>query len=287
MNRIRRWLVRLYLAEGRGWARMVRVLDGVHAGFWLGVLSRPTLQMVDEAHYRTHSTYNGEQHNLRGLMDWEEAAIPFFEGRRRLLVLAAGGGREVLALERRGHQVDGYECNPALVAFAGSFLPRHGCTGVVAPLARDAVPEGGPYDGVIVGWGGYMLTAGRARRVRMLREIRARMPEGSPLLLSFFTRPEYLTRAYVAYRVARPLRWLLRREPPDEGDDVIPFFVHRFTQREIEAEMRDGGFALARFVPEGRGQNDSGWAVGHAVRADAPSAAALAPPSAAADRIPP
>lgn len=256
-------LVRFYLWFGRRWSTFVRVLDGGHLGVWLGLLSRAHLEAVDELHYQGSSTYNGEPHNLRGLMEWEEVPIrEFFGGCSRLALLGAGGGREVLALERRGFRVDGFDCNPALVEFAGGFLPRHGATGTVCLLPRDTTPAEGGYDGVIMGWGAYTLVAGRARRIRLLRGLRALVPDGAPLLLSFFCRPEQLTRLRVEYRVARGIRRLLRREPPELGDDLIPFFVHRFDQGEIEVEMRAAGFRLARYEPEGRRQHDAGWAVG-------------------------
>jgi hypothetical protein len=271
---IRSPLVRFYLWQGRRWMKLIRFVDGVNTGIWLGLLSRAHLEAVDELHYHGSSTYNGEPHNLRGLMDWEEAAIGgFFGGRTRLVVLGAGGGREVLALERRGFQVDGFECNPALVEFAGGFLPRHGAVGTVRFLPRDTTPAEGGYDGIIMGWGSYMLIAGRARRIEQLRRLRALVPEGSPLLLSFFTRPDVLLKLKAEYRVARVIRRLLRREPPEFGDDLIPMYIHRFDVAEIRAEMAEAGFRLARYEPEGRRQHDAGWAVGIAEPgASAPSA---------------
>lgn len=260
---IRSPLVRFYLWQGRRWSSFVRALDGAYTGVWLGLLSRAQLEAVDELHYHGSSTYNGEAHNARGLMDWEEAAIgEFFSGCRRLAVLGAGGGREVLALERRGHQVDGFECNQTLVEFAAGFLPRHGASGSVRLLPRDTTPTEGGYDGMIMGWTSYMLIAGRERRISLLRRLHALVPGGAPLLLSFLTQPEPLIRLKTEYRVARVIRRLLRREPPEMGDDLIPVYIHRFTQAQIESEMREAGFRLVHYVPEGRGQHDPAWAVG-------------------------
>jgi hypothetical protein len=61
--------------------------------------------------------------------------------------------------------------------------------------------------------------------------------------------------------MARLVRRLPRREPPEMGDDQIPVCVHRFHEAEIEAEMREAGFRLARYEPEGRRQHHAGWAV--------------------------
>lgn len=260
---IRSPLVRFYLWQGERWVKLVRALDGAYSGIWLGLLSRDHLDAVDTLYYHDSSTYNGERHNLRGLMEWEEEAVGgFFGGRTRLAVLGAGGGREVLGLERLGHQVDGFECNPALVEFAGGFLARQGAIGTVRLLPRDTTPREGGYDGVIMGWGSYMLIPGRHRRIDLLRRLRALIPDGAPLLLSFFSRPELLLRLRVQYRVARVIRRVLRREPPELGDDLVPVYVHRFDRAEIEAELREAGFRLARYEAEGRRRRDAGWAVG-------------------------
>ena len=38
------------------------------------------------------------------------------------MVVGGGGGREVLALRRLGYEVDGFECDPGLVACANELL---------------------------------------------------------------------------------------------------------------------------------------------------------------------
>ncbi|HEY7768251.1 class I SAM-dependent methyltransferase [Longimicrobium sp.] len=261
-----RTLVRFFLWEQAQWRRLQLLLNAVHTGVWLGVLSRETMQEVDEAHFATAGSYNDEAHNLRGLFDWEAGAIAdFFAGRRTIGVIGAGAGREVIALSRQGFHVEGFECNPGLVAYAGDLLPRHGCQAAVRLIARDAAPAGaGPYDGIVVGWSAYMLIAGRERRIRFLRDLRPLLTEGSPVLLSFFTRPDHSPRLALIFRVARLLRRVLRREPPALGDDLTPMLVHRFDEAELVSELAEAGFTLARFTPEGRGPYDSGWAVAYA-----------------------
>lgn len=252
----------------------------VHDGLWLGLLSRAGLHALDEAYYATGGSYVDDEHNARGLFPWEEAALAEgFEGCRRVAVLGAGGGREVLALHRRGLSVEGFECNPRLVAHAAGFLARAGCPAAVRALARDAAPAPEtPYDGVIVGWSAYMLVPGRAHRIAWLRALRAVVRPGGPLLLSFFTRegdgPYFRTVA----RVANALRRLRRAPPAEPGDALDPNFVHAFTRDEIAAEMAAGGFALRRFAPQGPGPRDSGWAVGVAEEGPRAPALGMGPP---------
>ena len=48
---IRSPLVRFYLWQGQRWMKLIRLLDGVNAGVWLGLLSRAHLEAADELHY--------------------------------------------------------------------------------------------------------------------------------------------------------------------------------------------------------------------------------------------
>jgi hypothetical protein len=236
-------------------------------------MRREDLFDVDTDYYLELDRYRSEEHNRYGLFDWEEESLrDFFPVGGRLLVTAAGGGREVLALAARGYEVDGFECNPGLVDYAAELLSRDGATATVRHLPADRAPaDGGPYDGAIVGWGSYMLVPGRARRIAFLRELRALLPGGAPILLSFFTREPGAPRYRVVAAVARVVRRLRRGEPVELGDDLTPNYVHPFTEAEVEAELVDGGFRVARFRPQGAGRYDTGFAVAHAAaRVDPP-----------------
>jgi hypothetical protein len=256
-------VVRAYEAAAAGWKNAGALLQAVHEGVWLGLLRRSDLHAFDERFYDRSGTYHDDAHNLRGLFPWEVTALEAFEGCRRLLVIGAGGGREVLALSRMGREVEGYECNPALVAFADGFLPRQGCDARVRWLPRDEVPAvGEPFDGIIVGWSAYTLISGRSHRIGLLRRLRPLVRPGGPILLSFFTRAADGPRVRVAAAVANAIRAVLRRERAERGDALAPNFVHYFTPREIAAELREAGWQPKRFTAQGTGARDSGWAVG-------------------------
>jgi hypothetical protein len=259
-------LVRAYFAVDAVWARAGAALQAVYDGFWLGALSPASLDSVDQHFYDRNSSYHGDEHNLRGLMPWEDEALATaFAGCRRLLVLGAGGGREVLALSRRGYEVEGFDCNQALVDFAAGFLTRHASAGTVRHLPRDAVPpRGEPFDGVILGWGSYMLMPGSARRVDLLRRLGGLVRPGSPVLLSFWTRGGDGAAFRAAAALANLIRVPLRRPRVQTGDALRPNYVHYFTGAEVAAELRQAGWVPERYVPHGRGGRDSGWAIGRA-----------------------
>ena len=256
----------VYLLAERAVRRLLPRAHAAWAGVWLGVLPRRGLHAVDQAMYDQRSNYREAAHNRRGLFAWEQTAVDgYFAGRSRVAVLGAGAGRELLALWRMGFAPTGFECNPSLVDAAVRLLPAEGCPHRVILVPRDqAPPPGGVYDAAIIGWSAYSLIAGSAARIAMLRGMRALLPARGPILLSFFTRADDDTRAARVLAVSNRIRYLLRREPTDHGDDLLPNFVHRFTRAEVEQELREAGFQLQRFEPQGPGRYDSGWAVGEA-----------------------
>ncbi|HYI38591.1 MAG TPA: hypothetical protein VEX39_18430 [Thermoleophilaceae bacterium] len=220
-----------------------------------------SLAEVDERFYRSHGSgggtdakFAGEDHNASGLWDWEEQALErFFAPGSRVVVTAAGGGREVLALAQRGYRVAGYEPNDSLVQ-AGRRLLSARELPVTASLdgcPRDRFPAGAPEcEGVVVGWGSYIHIQGRAARVSLLEQARARLSPGDPVLVSFWLRPPGQRYLSVVRRLATPLRAARGLPPPELGDTVRDTFVHWFTRAEIESELREAGFEPAHFAAE-------------------------------------
>ncbi len=260
---------RLLRARGRAAATLTAVTDGVA----LGLLDRAALAEVDRLFYdRTReplpdggeADYADDAWNGQGLFAWEErVADAHLPAGARVLVTGAGGGREVLGLRRRGLDAVGYEPHPGLRAAGARLLAAEGHPGTLRAVARDAFPDDpGPYDAVVVGWGSYMLVPGRARRTAFLRRARAVVPDGAPLLLSFWPRSQVPARPRVTHAVAGALRRARGAEPVELGDLLAPNFVHAFTRPEVEAELSASGWALLDYR-----ERPVGHAVGRAGRA--------------------
>ena len=260
----------LFQASNLWLNRLVVGLRLVHQGIWLGVSDRDALHDMTERHYASSGEYADPGYNTAGLRAWELLVIDRFFGTcRSVLVGAAGAGREVIVLARRGIQVDAFECCPALVEASRGVLARESVAARIGQAAPDEVPENlGTYDGAILGWGGYTHVQGRAARVRLLRELRGHVRPGGPLMLSCIPRragpsAEHAYRLLLA--IARGLRRLRRsREPIELGDTLPDAFVHRFSREEIRQELEATGFRLAYYAEE-----EYGVAVGMAVDAAA------------------
>jgi hypothetical protein len=115
------------------------------------------------------------------------------------------------------------------------------------------------YDGVVIGWGSYMLVRGRQRRIELLRALRTRARPEAPFLLSFFTRRGTPRALRMIARIGNLVASLGRRDRVEVGDDLTPDFVHRFTPQEIRAEVCEAGLE-----PRFYGDTDYGHAVAFA-----------------------
>jgi hypothetical protein len=247
------WQVRLYDSSRRAFDASVNAARAVFVGTWLGLLDRRSLHAADALYYRRARLYHDAQYNLGGLSPWEADVVErHFQGCRSVIVSAAGGGREVIALERRGLKAFAFECNPELIAVANELLSREGLTGRVVLAPRDECPTAIPTcDGVIVGWTSYTLMQHRSIRVRFLRQLRAHVPVGAPLLLSFFMRRRATRHLRLVAATANVFRFINRRERAELGDDLVPNFAHHFSEDELASEADAGGFRLTEVSREG------------------------------------
>ena len=250
-------ILRAYRRASDRRRQTLNVVNACFDGLWLGLLDRAALERLDEDFYSHGAdehdgrrfTYREERHNQAGLHEWERVAVEeHFPPGGRVIVTGAGGGREVLALLERGFDAIGYEPNATLVEAGAGLLARRGHGGRLRACDRDAFPDGGGHcDAILVGWGSYMLIAGRDRRVAFLRAARRAVPEGAPLLCSFFTRDDDVRYYAILAGTANAVRRLRGRERAEIGDTLGENFAHRFTRGEIERELALAGFRMIAF----------------------------------------
>jgi hypothetical protein len=235
------------------WANhLTRLVKALHEGCWLGLLDADDLNAVTSAYYAESTYYASKEHSLSGFFDWEKPVLDrYFEKDSRILVAAAGAGREVLALRKAGFWVDGFECNSRLLQVAQEIFDEVGESGYVIPCPPDAVPPGPAiYNGIIVGWSAYTHIPTRLRRVAFLQSLRQRALPRSPLLLSFFTAGPGSRYENVVYRTATVFSFLfrVRKEPVRRGDHLSwNRYDHPFTHDELQSELMSAGWRIVHF----------------------------------------
>lgn len=229
-------------------SRLGQLLELSREAAQLGLKNADVLNAEQIARFGTWDTFLDVERIFAGLESWEATSIErHFKPGSRLLVGCVGAGRELVALDAQGFDVDAFDCSSGLVDCGNRELAKRGIAKRITLSKPDEVPAalGGPYDGAIIGSGGYMHLVGRARRVAHLRQFRARLPAGAPLLLSFFVRernPAYEAIASLAnaLRVVRP-----GSERIELGDRWWRgTYCHFFSYTEIGVELALGGFDL-------------------------------------------
>jgi hypothetical protein len=239
-------LVRASVASAALLDRFVRALRAAHSGFWLGILGTRRAGEATEAFYARSARFGDDHFTRSGLFEWETAAIVNHTSPgSRVLVPAAGSGREVIALTNMGYRAIGYDPNPVLVRSGRSLIDEIGSAAELWPSEGAAIPDdiGGRFDAVLFGWGGVSHIVGSRRRTETFRQLIERLEPDGVAIVSFLWRSDDSTTFRTIHRIATTIRRILRSdELPELGDSSDGSFDHHFTFDEIAAELATVGF---------------------------------------------
>lgn len=197
----------------------------------------------------------------RGLFDWEEEALAKapFPTSGRVLVGAAGGGREMNVLLSRGFEIVAFEPNPVLREGAESVAKKHAGARVIDATYKDLITAAergtGPLadlketklDAVILGWGSFTHVLTHEEHLALLKAVRHVAPK-APVLVSYFTRGTGGAEGK-SDRLRNGLRSLfgaLGAHKPSEGlsYDMTNGFVYMYTEEEIHALAFEAGYEV-------------------------------------------
>lgn len=256
-------------AAARGylfWSRWFRWLPAklmvLGQAIWMGLLDPDQLNEITLVGYLGQSGFESETFNLQlGLWPWETDAVrDHLAHCSSLLVAGAGGGREVIALAKKGFEVTAFDFSTDLVTACRRNVASAGCTAKVLQAPADGVPDGlGRYDGLVVGRGFYHHIPARNRRVAFLAACHQHLAAGAPVFMSdFFVRPADSVAHRRIVAVANLVR-RLRKSPQrvELGDSLNFCMQHAFVRQEIESELADAGFSLQVYAasPFGHGSH--------------------------------
>ena len=216
--------------------RIVRHLPGAvrsaHSLLWLRLLDHRDIDQLTMHSYasRSGSGFDSEAHNVAGLHASEETAFrDMLTAGMRVLVAGAGGGREMIALAKAGHDVTGFDAAADLVEACRANLAIAGARGTMMTAQPGAVPDcGGGFDALVIGRGVYHHIPGRTNRIAFLRACAAMIEEDGPMIMG-----DVLTRSTLG-------RWAMTSAEP--GDSLSDCFYHYFTVELLAAEIAEAGF---------------------------------------------
>lgn len=204
----------------------------------------------------------------RGLFAWEQAILrePLVPASGRVVLAAAGGGRELVALAERGYEVFAFE--PSLFLLQAAERVARAYTGVsvrrasYADLVARARGRAGALDGVDLsaslvwfGWGSFTHLTDPREQLEVLRAARELWPD-APVVVSFFLRKEHqVDDGSPSVRMRRALRLVLGKlngAKPPEGLEYQTHegFSYSFGREEIERLFAGAGYQAALFKDE-------------------------------------
>ena len=191
--------VKALLAVDRATLRLDSLRDGVRDELLLAWIRHEDRAGLTAAVYAEQGTYLPGGHRFQsGLFPWERRAfdLPIFPRSGRVLIGAAGAGRELVALEERGFSVVAFDpCAPFADAARSVADPARSTVihasyadlvaaaeGRESPLA--SAITGAPFDAVILGWGSLSHVLPSSARSALLRAVHTLAPN-APVLTSF------------------------------------------------------------------------------------------------------
>ncbi len=216
----------------------------------MGLLPESSVDAISQQSYGGGMHYITDSYLDQGFFFWEDLAIKtYFAPGSRVLVASAGGGRELIALERAGYRADGFECSRAMVEAGRLALARRGLSATLDWSPPSVVLQmAGRFDAAIVGWNGYSYISPRARRIEFLRSLCAQLRPGSTVIVSTAIRTQWARMAVWTPRIANFTRRCTFREPVFEAGDRFEARPKKFfTKRQLEQELIDAGCSVKTF----------------------------------------
>jgi hypothetical protein len=196
---------------------------------------------------------------------WWEAALfanPLVPKTGRVLLAAAGGGRELRWLLQHGYEVFAFDPVESLVKSAravaaevpGSSIEiAQGTFGDLVEAAEQGTGAlssiGGNFDVALLGWGSFSHLTDLAEAERLLRAIRRFAPR-APLLMSFWLRNDEERHFGNARYVRRGLRSMFglvggRSVPPGVIFRLAEGFARAFSREELRNVAHAAGYEVA------------------------------------------
>jgi SAM-dependent methyltransferase len=211
-----------------------------------GVLTREELRTGIARGWERYGA--DESFIVSGLQIWEQEVYDrTLRPADRILVVGCGTGRDLVALLRRGHDVEGLEPARRPLDIARQTLDKLGLRARLHHGAIESADLRGPYDVVVFSPYCYSYIPESRSRVAILEKMKRVLAPGGRIIVPYLpaeqrrTLPIQLTRA-----VARLARSDWRPEPGDKVwiahlDGWVVQFNHEFEPSELEAEVGAAG----------------------------------------------
>jgi SAM-dependent methyltransferase len=161
-------------------------LDTYHEAFWLSVLPVRQLEGLVRSKYKHSRRYRLDATTRQGLSEWEhDLVLNHLTRPSTITMIGAGGGREVYALVKLGHNVKACEMDLGMVKYAQKFFKAENIDVSFKHLPANQVP-GEACDVFWFGWGVYTHFIGQDNRVKLLRAAKESLEPNGKIFISYW-----------------------------------------------------------------------------------------------------
>lgn len=260
----------LSLAQSvRQW--VVRLWETLESAFAISLIRQDTFRQFDTYPFDETDSIDIDLSNA-DLEKWERDAVDdYFPDSGSVLVVAAGGGRELVSLERLGYDATGVEFGERLHQASEHALRDHESACRIFHALRYELPEiGNALDAAFIARSFLSNVAGRRNRIELLKSIGEQIKPGAPLFVSYYICDKGATFRLQA-TIANLVRKLIGRgqHVVEVGDHVDPesfLYHHHYADAELVQELKEAGYEVTE-----QKSTWLGWAVARSVQtADTP-----------------
>jgi SAM-dependent methyltransferase len=192
-----------------------------------------------------------EEDILSGLMPWEqECYARFLRPQDRILLIGCGTGRDLIALLRGGHRVEGMDSAVGAVTIARQMLDRLGLSTELYTGSIETFPLPGEFDVFAFSWLCYGYIPQSRTRRDVLGRLAAHLRPGGRIIVSYFPTPSHSRLPILLTQLGG---WVTRSdwraEPGDRVWISLPrrqtlHYQHEFVDGEFDAEAEAAGLRL-------------------------------------------
>jgi len=198
--------------------------------------------------------YADEEWIERGLNPSEQQVIERHGGQGgAFLILGCGGGREAIALVKRGFQVTGIDSSEKMIAKAKEVASREGfpLKAFQVDFLEGDLPEG-PFDTCLLTCCMYSVIPSRAMRVRLLSKIQGALGGGGLAIIHFMMARKGRTERLFPFRqwIAKLVQGNLSYQIGDTFHPPGHFFRLFLDEGEVVDEIREAGLRVVEVIKD-------------------------------------
>ncbi len=182
--------------------RLLIILNSYFEALCLGLLSKNQHEKIIKISYNQLQKYSVTNFNLSGFKNWEQFILDkYVPSSSTITIIAAGGGREALALAKDGHKIMAYEQDLKMMKFARSFFKNQNTDIIFNHLPINTIPIN-KCDIFWFGWGVYSHIIDRKSRVSQLTEASKTLNTNGKIIISFWAESRTEARTLLIKNIA-------------------------------------------------------------------------------------